>query len=285
MVDRSRTEREIEATMVREPGAMSYGEYLDLDRLLAAQRPVADPPCHDELLFIVQHQTSELWMKLIVHELTAVLDRLATDEVRPALKGIARIKAIQETMTKQWDVLATLTPSEYGVLRPSLGSSSGFQSFQYRTIEFLLGNRSPDVLRYYTPEESVLLRAALERRSLYDEFLHLLARHGHDVPAAILDRDPTGGHRYEASLVPVFHRIYSDPAEHWMAYETCEELVDLEDRFQHWRFRHLKTVERIIGSTLPGTGGSSGVAFLRGALDLSFFPELYAVRSQLAAGT
>ena len=276
--------RELEAGLRRAGRSLSYGDYLQLDRLLDAQHLVSD--VHDELLFIVQHQTSELWMKLMIHELRAVLDHLSTGATRPALKGIARIKAIQATMADQWQVLATLTPTEYRDLRPHLGESSGFQSVQYRTIEFLLGNKHPEMLDFFTddPAGSELLRDALARPSLYDEFLRHLARLGYPVPDDVLERDVTDGHRFHDGLLPVFLTIYRDPTAHWEAYEACEELVDLEDNFQTWRFRHLTTVQRIIGSALPGTGGSSGVAFLRRALDQSFFPELFAVRSDLIAG-
>ena len=261
---------------------LSYGQYLRLDQLLTAQHPVSRPVHHDELLFIIQHQTSELWLKLMLHELRHVQDQLAADELRPALKGLARVKHIQRQLVEQWSVLATLTPSEYTEFRSFLGTSSGFQSFQYRAVEFTLGNKDRRMLEVFAHDDSAraLLVEQLERPSVYDEFLRYLARHGHDVPAAVLDRDVTRGHVFTPELVPVFRAIYAAAAEHWGAYETCEELVDLEENFQLWRFRHLKTVERTIG-VKPGTGGSSGVPFLRAALDLTFFPELYAVRTQL----
>jgi tryptophan 2,3-dioxygenase len=261
---------------------LSYGRYLHLDEILQAQHPVSVPEHHDELLFILQHQTSELWLKLVLHELRAVQRHLAKDDLRPALKGLARVKNIQRTLTEQWSVLATLTPSEYAEFRSFLGTSSGFQSYQYRAVEFLLGNKDRRMLSVFDDEPAAreLLVEALEAPSVYDEFLRYLARHGHDVPVELLQRDVTLPYAYNADLVPVFKRIYENAEQYWEAYETCEELVDLEENFQLWRFRHLKTVERTIG-VKRGTGGSSGVAFLKAALDLTFFPELYAVRTEI----
>ncbi len=261
---------------------LSYGSYLHLDEILSAQHPVSVPAHHDELLFILQHQTSELWLKLVLHELRAVQRQLAADELRPALKGLARVKHIQRTLTEQWSVLATLTPSEYAEFRSFLGTSSGFQSYQYRAVEFLLGNKDERMLSIFDDEPAAreLLTAALQAPSVYDEFLRYLARHGHDVPVELLERDVRLPYEYNAGLVPVFRLIYENAEKHWEAYEACEEFVDLEENFQLWRFRHLKTVERTIGFR-PGTGGSSGVGFLRQALDLTFFPELYAVRTEI----
>ncbi|MFI5895797.1 tryptophan 2,3-dioxygenase [Actinoplanes sp. NPDC051513] len=261
---------------------LSYGKYLRLDEILNAQHPVSVPEHHDELLFILQHQTSELWLKLVLHELRAVQRKLAADELRPALKGLARVKHIQRTLTEQWSVLATLTPSEYSEFRSFLGTSSGFQSYQYRAVEFLLGNKDRRMLSIFDddPAAQALLVEALEAPSVYDEFLRYLARHGYEVPVDLVRRDVTLPWTFHEDLVPVFVRIYNDPEKHWAAYETCEELVDLEENFQLWRFRHLKTVERTIGFK-RGTGGSSGVAFLKAALDLTFFPELYAVRTEI----
>ncbi|WP_235736373.1 tryptophan 2,3-dioxygenase [Nocardioides alcanivorans] len=275
--------RDLEASVVTDfSDRMSYGGYLDLATLLSAQRPLSDPEHHDELLFIVQHQTTELWLKLVLHELTAACQWLRHDELGHALKCIARVKHVQRTLAEQWSVLATLTPSEYVEFRGVLGNSSGFQSWQYRAVEFTLGNKNAAMVKVFEadPEAQQLVRQALEAPSLYDEFLHHLARHGHAVPDEILTRDVTRAWTFRESLVPVFTAIYADAQTHWSAYETCEELVDLEDNFQLWRFRHLKTVERIIGMK-PGTGGSSGVPFLRRALELTFFPELYAVRTAL----
>jgi tryptophan 2,3-dioxygenase len=263
---------------------LSYGAYLHLDELLSAQHPVSTPEHHDELLFIIQHQTSELWLELVLHELRAVQAHLAADDLRPALKGLARVKHIQRTLTDQWSVLATLTPSEYAEFRSFLGTSSGFQSDQYRAVEFVLGNKDAAMLELFDhdPRARAQLVELLEAPSVYDEFLRYLARHGHPVPAALLDRDVTKAHVFSPDLVPVFRGIYENAAENWEAYEACEELVDLEENFQLWRFRHLKTVERMIG-VKAGTGGSSGVGFLRKALELTFFPELYAVRTEIGA--
>jgi tryptophan 2,3-dioxygenase len=265
---------------------LTYSQYLHLDALLGAQHPVSRPVHHDELLFIVQHQTSELWLKLVLHELRAVRDHLDADDLRKALKGIARVKHVQQTLTEQWSVLATLTPSEYAEFRGFLGTSSGFQSWQYRAVEFLLGNKSRQMLEVFADDDAAhtLLEGLLATPSVYDAFLRLLSRQGHDVPRAVLERDVTTAHAFTPELVPVYRRIYADPQSHWEAYEACEELVDLEDGFQLWRFRHLKTVERTIG-VKRGTGGSSGVTFLRKALELTFFPELYAVRTEIEEPT
>jgi tryptophan 2,3-dioxygenase len=261
---------------------LSYGRYLHLDEILGAQHPVSVPEHHDELLFILQHQTSELWLKLVLHELRAVQRHLAKDDLRPALKGLARVKHIQRTLTEQWSVLATLTPSEYAEFRSFLGTSSGFQSYQYRAVEFMLGNKDRRMMALFNDDESAreLLTEALEAPSVYDEFLRYLYRKGHDVPVELVQRDVTLPYQFNADLVPVIKGIYDDPEKNWEAYEACEELVDLEENFQLWRFRHLKTVERTIGFK-RGTGGSSGVDFLRKALDLTFFPELYAVRTEV----
>ncbi|WP_110206803.1 tryptophan 2,3-dioxygenase [Nocardioides daejeonensis] len=275
--------RELEESVVTDfSDRMSYGGYLDLGTLLSAQRPLSDPEHHDELLFIVQHQTTELWLKLVLHELTAACRWLQQDELGHALKAIARVKHVQKTLADQWSVLATLTPSEYVEFRGVLGNSSGFQSWQYRAVEFTLGNKNAAMLKVFDadPAAQTMVRAALEAPSLYDEFLRHLGRRGYPVPEEIRSRDVTRAWTFRPDLVPVFTAIYADAQTHWSAYETCEELVDLEDNFQLWRFRHLKTVERIIGMK-GGTGGSSGAPFLRRALDLTFFPELYAVRTQL----
>ena len=260
----------------------TYGGYLQLATLLSAQRPLSQPPHHDEMLFIIQHQTSELWMKLVIHELRAALAALARDDLDPCLKILARVKQIQRQLFEQWAVLETLTPSEYLEFRHVLGPASGFQSHQYRTIEFLLGNKNADMLAVfaYEPRLQAELRAVLEAPSLYDEFLRHLARSGHAVPAECVQRDWSQPHARNAALIPVFRRIYEHTGEHWAAYHLCEQLVDVEEAFQLWRFRHMKTVERIIGFR-RGTGGSSGVAFLKKALDLTFFPELLDVRTEL----
>ncbi|MGH9066702.1 MAG: tryptophan 2,3-dioxygenase [Acidimicrobiales bacterium] len=262
---------------------MTYAGYLDLDRLLGAQHPRSGH--HDELLFIVQHQVTELWLKLAIHELRSANALLAGDELAPALKRLARIKHILKQMFEQWSVLATLTPIEYAQFRGHLGHASGFQSLQYRTAELLLGNKTPGVLQVFAhdPVAYESLAADLAAPSLYDQFLCYLARSGHALPAAVIERDWSEPYRPSPEVVEVLRRIYADPGAHWGAYEAGEELVDIEEAFQLWRFRHLKTVERVIG-TKPGTGGSSGVGFLERALDLTFFPELLAVRSQIGAG-
>jgi tryptophan 2,3-dioxygenase len=261
---------------------MSYADYLHLDLLLAAQQPLSDPPLHDELLFIIQHQTSELWLKLMVHELRSARRLLKEDDLAPALKRLARIKHIQHTLTDQWSVLATLTPSEYAEIRPFLATSSGFQSVQYREVEFLLGNKSADMLDVFAhdPVAQEELRTLLAEPSLYDEFLGYLHRRGYRIPPELLDRDWTRPYRLSEALVDTIAEVYAAPHQHWGVYETCEELVDIEDNFQQWRFRHLQVVQRTIGHK-AGTGGSSGVDFLRRALDLTFFPELYAVRTRI----
>jgi tryptophan 2,3-dioxygenase len=261
---------------------LSYGDYLRLDLLLSAQQPLSDPPQHDELLFIVQHQTSELWLKLLVHELRSARSLLREDQPAPALKRLARVKHVQRTLTDQWAVLATLTPSEYAEIRPFLATSSGFQSAQYREVEFLLGNKNADMVKVFGHDPAALaeLTTLLHEPSLYDEFLAFLARAGYAVPPALLARDWAEPYRLHPELVDVFAQVYAAPAEHWGVYETCEELVDVEDNFQQWRFRHLQVVQRTIGHQ-RGTGGSSGVDFLRRALDLTFFPELFEVRSRI----
>jgi tryptophan 2,3-dioxygenase len=262
--------------------AMDYGSYLALDALLSAQRPISDH--HDEPLFIIQHQTTELWLKLALHELRAVRSCLDADDVRRARKGLARVKHIFRTITEQWSVLATLTPSEYAEFRGVLGNASGFQSYQYRAVEFILGNKNGRMLKVFEsrPEVHDMLAGILDSPTVYDSFLHFLARTGHPIPKQVLDRDVRTAWVEVGSLLPVFKAIYEDTATHWAEYATCEDLVDLEDAVQLWRFRHLRTVQRTIGFK-PGTGGSSGVGFLQRALDLTFFPELYAVRTEIGA--
>ena len=252
---------------------MTYGSYLDLDRLLHAQHPVSRPQHHDELLFIIQHQTAELWLKLMLHELRAARQYLRDDSLRAALKPLARVKHIQEVLTQQWSVLATLTPTEYAQFRGDLGNASGFQSVQYRAVEFALGNKHAKMLTVFEsePENHALLKAELESPTLYDEFLRLLARRGFAVPNELLERDVTLAYERNDALVPVIRQVYENTDEHWDLYEACEELVDLEDNFQFWRFRHLRVVTRTIGMKI-GTGGSSGVDFLQRALSLTFFP-------------
>jgi len=259
---------------------MTYADYLGLERLLSAQHPLSDHP--DELLFIIQHQTSELWFTLVLHELRGVRRYLEEDDVSRARKGLARVKHIFRTLTEQWSVLATLTPTEYGEFRGVLASASGFQSAQYRAVEFLLGNKHPGMLKVFEsdPPAHEVLAELLDSPTIYDVFLRQLSRQGHAIPAEVLERDVSRPWVRHDGLIPVFAEIYGDTETHWAAYATCEDLVDLEDAFQLWRFRHLRTVQRTIGFK-TGTGGSSGVGFLKRALDLTFFPELYAVRTEL----
>jgi tryptophan 2,3-dioxygenase len=265
---------------------LSYGGYLRLDLLLSAQQPLsgtaASPPRHDEMLFIIQHQTSELWMKLMIHELKAAIRYVRADQLDACFKILSRVKLIQKQLFEQWAVLETLTPSEYEAFRPVLGPSSGFQSAQYRAIEFLLGNKNAAMLDVFRHDPATLaeLDALLRAPSIYDEFLRHLARRGLAVPKACIERDFTVPHQRNKELVAVFKVIYTDPQHWWDAYDMCEKLVDIEEGFQLWRFRHLKTVERIIGYK-PGTGGSSGVTFLKRALEQTFFPELIDVRTEI----
>ena len=267
---------------------LTYAGYLRLDRLLSAQQPLSgtaeEPPRHDEMLFIIQHQTSELWMKLMIHELRAAIGYVQGDQLAASFKTLARIKLIQKQLFEQWAVLETLTPSEYETFRPVLGQSSGFQSPQYRAIEFLLGNKSATSLEVFRHDAATFaeLEALLRAPSLYDEFLRHLARRGLPVPRASVERDFTQPYRRNPGLVPVLKTIYDDPLHWWDAYDMCEKLLDVEEGFQLWRFRHLKTVERIIGHK-SGTGGSSGVPFLKKALEQTFFPELIDVRTAIGA--
>ena len=262
--------------------AMSYADYLELDTLLAAQHPRSDPPHHDELLFIVQHQTAELWFKVMLHELRAARAYLDVDLVHQALKSLARVKHIHRTLTEQWSVLATLTPSEYSEFRGTLGSASGFQSAQYRAVEFILGNKNNHMIKVFAadPAASAMLQELLGEPSVYDAFLGFLARRGLDVPKEVLQRDVRQPWVMQPKLIPVFRSIYEAVDRAFDLYEACESLVDVEDNFQFWRFRHLRTVQRTIGFK-SGTGGSSGVSFLQKALQLTFFPELYAVRTEI----
>jgi len=263
-------------------GSLTYGGYLRLDLLLSAQEPLSDPPHHDEMLFIVQHHVSELWLKLVIHELGAALAHLRADRRGQCRKVLARCKQVLRQLTEQWSVLETLTPSEYMEFRDILGPSSGFQSLQYRMVEFLLGNKNADMLKVfaYDPQGRQKLREVLEAPGLYDELLRYLARWGHPVPERHLERDWSRPHAHDDALVDVFAAIYADTGRCWREYSLCEDLVDLESQFQLWRFRHMRTVMRIIGFR-KGTGGSSGVGFLKQALDLSFFPELFDARTRI----
>ncbi|MFT4197999.1 MAG: tryptophan 2,3-dioxygenase family protein [Pseudoxanthomonas sp.] len=265
-------------------GRTTYGGYLQLERLLSAQLPLSQPPHHDEMLFIVQHQVSELWLKLLIHELHAAIGHLRRDEVWQTRKVLARAKQVLRQLTEQWSVLETLTPSEYMGFRDVLGPSSGFQSLQYRQVEFLLGNKNAAMLKVFAhdPDGQARLRAVLQAPSLYEQFLRYLARFGHAVPEQHLQRDFSQAHVADPALLPVFERIYTDADRYWREYSLCEDLVDLETQFQVWRFRHLRTVMRIIGFK-RGTGGSSGADFLKQALELTFFPELFQVRTVVGA--
>ena len=278
-------QRPIEAGVVTDLSErLSYGGYLRLDLLLSAQQPISKPVHHDELLFIIQHQVAELWLKLVIHELRSALDCLRRDNLDAVQKILARVKQVQRQLFEQWAVLETLTPSEYLEFRHLLGPASGFQSLQYRLVEFLLGNKNADMIKVfaYDPTAQEELRAALEAPSLYDEFLRYLARKGHAIPADRLERDWTVPHVRDERLIPVLRTIYENTEEHWSEYAMSEQLLDIEQNFQLWRFRHMKTVERIIGFR-RGTGGSSGVGFLKQALELTFFPELLDVRTELGA--
>lgn len=258
----------------------TYGSYLDLDRLLSAQHPRSDEP--DELLFIIIHQAAELWMKLSLHELRGILDAIREDRLDAAFKSLARVARIQGQLIQSWDVLSTLTPADYQRLRPHLGKSSGFQSFQYRIMEFLLGNKDAALADVHkqSPEWFVQVDGALRAPGLYDETLRLLARRGFKIPADHLERDWTLPYTPSAEVEAAWMEVYRDTGKYWDLYDLAEKLVDLEDRFQQWRFRHVTTVERIIGFKM-GTGGSSGVAYLASALKLRFFPELWSLRTNL----
>jgi tryptophan 2,3-dioxygenase len=282
-MNESGNKRELEASIHTDlADKLDYASYLDLDRVLGAQHPLSRPVHHDELLFIIQHQTSELWFKLVIHELRAAMAQLAGDDPGPCMKILARVKLVQQQLFNQWAVLETLTPSEYVEFRHIFGDASGFQSYQYRLVEFMLGNKNSQMLRLFRhkPEVHASLEEALTAPSLYDEFLRYLHRQGHGVPAECIERDWSEPHERNPALVPVFVEIYRNTDRYWTEYALCERLVDVEESFQLWRFRHMKTVERVIGFK-RGSGGSSGVDFLKRALDLTFFPELLDVRTEL----
>ncbi|MFT4117042.1 tryptophan 2,3-dioxygenase [Bradyrhizobium sp.] len=259
---------------------MSYGDYLALDAILGAQHPLSE--AHDEMLFIIQHQTTELWMRLAIHELSAARRAIARDEVSPAMKMLARMSRIFEQLNNAWDVLRTMTPSEYTRFRSQLGQSSGFQSRQYRLIEFLLGNRNHAMLKPHAhdPETTKLLEAELATPSLYDEVLRLADRHGLKMPAAVLARDVRETHSFNEGVLQAWRVVYEAPETHWMLYELAEKLVDFEDYFRRWRFNHVTTVERVIGFK-RGTGGTGGVSYLKRMLEVELFPELWRVRTIL----
>jgi tryptophan 2,3-dioxygenase len=259
---------------------MSYGDYLHLDQVLNAQHPLS--PDHNEMLFIVQHQTSELWMKLMLHELQAAVSRIAADDLAPAFKMLARVSRIMEQLVHAWDVLSTMTPPEYSAIRPYLSSSSGFQSWQYRCIEFMMGNKNAAMLRphAHNPARLAQVQAAYQAPSLYDEALRLLARRGLPIPPHRLQRDWTQPYAADEQVEQAWLAVYRNPAAQWDLYQLGEELVDLEDAFRLWRFRHVTTVERVIGFK-RGTGGTSGVGYLRKMLDVTLFPELWRLRTNL----
>ncbi|WP_298830393.1 tryptophan 2,3-dioxygenase [uncultured Piscinibacter sp.] len=259
---------------------MSYGDYLKLDAVLNAQAPLS--PDHNEMLFIVQHQTSELWMKLMLHELSAAVGCIARDELGSAFKMLARVSKIMEQLVHAWDVLATMTPPEYSAIRPYLSNSSGFQSWQYRCIEFMLGNKNAAMLKPHAHRPDLLAKveAAWRAPSLYDESLRLLARRGIAVPASHLERDWTLPYAASDAVEQAWLTVYRDPQHHWDLYQLGEELTDLEDAFRLWRFRHVTTVERVIGFK-RGTGGTSGVGYLRRMLDVVLFPEIWKLRTDL----
>ena len=273
--------------IVRQEGAqldfshsMSYGDYLQLDSVLGAQKPLS--PAHDEMLFIVQHQTSELWMKLMLHELRAAIGHIARDELPPAFKMLARVSKIMEQLVHAWDVLATMTPPEYSAMRPYLGQSSGFQSYQYRCIEFSMGNKNRAMLKPHEHRADLLaqVQAAYEAPSLYDEALRLMARRGIEVPASHTERDWTQPYAESEAVEQAWLTVYRNPERHWDLYQLGEELTDLEDAFRLWRFRHVTTVERVIGFK-RGTGGTGGVSYLRKMLDVVLFPEIWRLRTAL----
>ncbi len=259
---------------------MSYGDYLHLDAVLSAQHPRS--PEHNEMLFIVQHQTSELWMKLLLHELAAAVQCIKANKLGSAFKMLARVSKIMEQLVHAWDVLATMTPPEYSAIRPYLASSSGFQSWQYRQIEFMLGNKNAAMLKPHSHRPDLLAQvdAAWRAPSLYDESLRLLARRGLPIPTSHTERDWTQPYPASDAVEQAWLTVYRDPEHHWDLYQLCEELTDLEDAFRLWRFRHVTTVERIIGFK-RGTGGTSGVGYLRKMLDVVLFPEIWRLRTDL----
>lgn len=259
---------------------MSYGDYLGLNQILSAQHPLS--PNHNEMLFIIQHQTSELWIKLMLHELHAVREQMRLGNLPPAFKMLSRVARIMDQLVHAWDVLATMTPSEYTAIRPYLGASSGFQSHQYRELEFLLGNKNAAMLNVHekTPAAHAVLNAALTSPSIYDEAIMLLAKGGFAIDATRLEQDWTQGVAANDSVMAAWLKVYQAPEQHWAFYELAEKLVDMETAFRNWRFRHVTTVERIIGFK-SGTGGTAGVSYLRKMLDVVLFPELFSIRTAL----
>ncbi len=281
----SRPRNQPQAVVAAAKGRETYSDFLQLDVLLNLQATLHDPPQRDELLFIVIHQVSELWLKLMHHELSEARREIARDELPQALKHFARVKAIQEQLIAAWKVLNTMTPADYLEFRHVLGTSSGFQSWGYRLVEYILGNKDATYINVHRRDPKIVARleAALAEPSLYDEVLRLLARRGFKLPATVVKRDwrkPFAGHK---AAVEAWLAIYRRPRDHWDLYDLAEKLMDMEMLFQRWRFDHVSAVERVIGHQ-PGTGGSSGVAFLKKALDLRFFPDLYEVRNRLIYG-
>ena len=260
--------------------SMSYRDYLQIDPLLSAQKPL--PPNHNEMLFIIQHQTSELWMKLMLHEMSAAIQSVANDQLPSAFKMLARVSKIMEQLVHAWDVLATMTPPEYSAIRPYLGQSSGFQSLQYSCIEFSLGNKNPAMLKPHAhhPERMAMVQAAYDAPSLYDETLRLLARRGLPIPSSHTERDWTQPYAENDQVEQAWLVVYRNPEKYWDLYQLGEELTDLEDAFRLWRFRHVTTVERVIGFK-RGSGGTSGVGYLRKMLDVVLFPEIWRLRTDL----
>ena len=259
---------------------MSYSDYLALDKILNAQQPLST--AHDEILFIIQHQTSELWMKLAIHELSATCRLIAADDLQPAFKTLSRVSRVLEQLNSAWDVLRTMTPSEYTQFRATLGTSSGFQSYQYRLIEFLAGNKNAAMMRVHADDKPVLerLEAVRQAPSIYDLTIRVLHRRGFGIDPSVIERDVSLSHEANDSVRAAWLSVYRDPARFWELYELAEKLVDFEDYFRRWRFNHVTTVERVIGFK-RGTGGSSGVSYLRKMLDVVLFPELWQVRTEL----
>jgi tryptophan 2,3-dioxygenase len=260
--------------------SLSYADYLQLEKILNAQQPLS--PQHDEMLFIIVHQTSELWLRLFLHELGGVMECVRRDDLDPSFKMLARISRVQAQLTSTWDVLSTMTPSEYSAFRNVLGRSSGFQSFQYRLLEFQLGNKHAEMLLAHKrdPENYQTLQRALDAPSLYDESLRLLSRRGYEIPEEYLSRQFSDPYRASKRVAGAWLNVYHNAEKDWDLYELAERLIDLDQKFQLWRAHHLKTVERIIGYK-QGTGGTGGVSYLAKALELKFFPELWQVRTSM----